>query len=1375
MQSNRPSHCLQYTKLTCPFQIWQIADRENRGLLTPAGFGVVLRLIGHYQAGREPSEQLALQQGPLPKFEGGPPGGAIVPPPGPPPSQRAAPIQPQTSGSAPIRVPPLTPEKVVQYSQLFEKSGAQNGILPGEQAKNIFERAGLPNEVLGGIWNLADTEQRGALVMTEFIIAMHLLASYKAGVMRGLPVVLPAGLYEAAARRPPPRQMSGSSPSPISAIPRQFSGAGGRVSSPLGRSAYPPPPQAAQLTGQTSGSGNGDWAITPVDKQKFDQIYSTLDRSNKGFITGEEAVPFFSNSKLPEEALAQIWDLADINSQGRLTRDEFAVAMYLIRQQRGKEQGRGNLPATLPQNLVPPSMRNQTRAPAQPTAPDFEQPAAPTIPKSAADDLFGLDALSSPPPPAAQAQAPMSTGGSTGYGDPFGNKSPTPMTPTSPTQDLPQVSTNFKPFVPSSSFGRSLDHQTTGGSNTGAFSQQRSIQPQGTGADDLLGDANPEESSKLTNESAELANLSSQVGTLSKQMQDVQGQRTTTQNQVSAASSQKQQFESRLAQLRTLYEQELKDVNGLRERLSASINETQKLKGEIETIERSHQELISQKSQITAALQSDQQENASLKDRMRTVNVEIAQIKPQLEKLKLDARQQKGLVAINKKQLTTNEGERDKLKTETEVLAKSNEDNARAIAESSRAESPVAVSSPAPSVMSVNNPFFRRQGSTDGAVFSPFSQSSQSPAVAQTSDHTFDDVFGSSFSSNPVSKSAMPPTTFKSEGSASHEVPHSALNTALPVAAVAGVAGIAAAGVSSLDGSRVSSPAPFTAFGGNRDVSGASEPPAPPESRQISSSFLPFPQAGVESLSSSRQVSAPNSRFGDGLEDSTGAETPTNYSGATPTGSSAGGQQEHVSTIVPHDVADSSRSFADSTSSIPGAFPGDINSRIAATPTGSSIQSDRALGSNNNGPIDPFGFDKEAPKPAAKDAFDSAFESFGSSKPAVEKSSSPASVPNTSKVNQEFPPLQQMDDEDDSDSDDGGFEDDFTAGSGGHSRNASAAISQSAVVAAAAPAEGLLAPRPLGLQHSNSAFSTSVDPPTPNAMASPPTYESTTSPHDKTQAEADAYSGLLPTREDSTTIESPVQPVQQSFGGPSGFEAPSTSMSSTFPPPGIVTPAANTVTPTPPAKVPFDDDFDDEFSDLEDAKEGGEDDDFANISAHDRSITDFDPTFDSPAASKASIQTAQDNNGFGSSSGFGEFTSSPVRSTAAPATSTLAPAPSSPSKITNDSHDWDAIFSGLDAPTVVPSTTLGDEILPAPPLTQPTNGVSSAGIGSKSANSASTTGTASGRPVIGRALTEAGVHDDPILKELTEMGYARKDALSALEKYDYNLERVSQS
>lgn len=1351
--------------LTPSRQIWQIADKENRGLLTPAGFGIVLRLIGHYQAGREPTPELAFQPGPLPKFDGGIPGGPIQPQLSATPAQ----LQPQTSGGA-IRVPPLTADKVAQYSGLFEKSEPQNGVLPGDKAKQIFERANLPNDVLGRIWNLADTEQRGALVLTEFIIAMHLLASYKAGAMRALPNVLPAALYEAAARRPPPRQLSSSSPSPIAAIPRQFSGQPGRVSSPLARSSFAAPPIVQQSTGQS-----GDWAITPADKQRFDQIYASLDKTNKGYITGEEAVPFFSNSKLPEEALAQIWDLADINSQGILSRDEFAVAMYLIRQQRSKEQGRGSLPATLPANLIPPSMRNQVRAPAQPTAPAFEQPAAP-MPKSAADDLFGLDALSASPTSAAQTQVPLSTGGSTSYNDPFSSKSPAAMTPTSPAQGSPQMPTQFKPFVPSSSFGRSLDYQPTGGSTAGAVPAARSIQPQTTGMDDLLGDNDPEQSKKLTNESAELANLSNQVSSLSTQMQNVQGDRATVQEEFNQASAQKREFEVRLAQLRTLYEKEVKDVNGLKERLNMSRNETTKIKQEIAMIEGTHGDLQTQKAQITAALQGDQQENATLKEKMRVLSAEIQQFKPQLEKLKSDARQQKGLVAINKKQLATLEAEQERLRVEAEEAKKSIEEDNKTIAAQEEHQrsltaaaaavpihSPAVVASPAPSSMSANNPFFRGQGSTSEAVFSPFSPASQSPAPAHDTERSFDDVFGTGFGSGSAAKAAMPPTTFRSEVDATHEIPVAAASTALPI-------------TESVSGSRVASPAPAAAlappYTGNstRDISGASIPPAVPASRQISSSFLPFSRSAVaDSVSSSRQVSAPNSRFGtDGAdgEDSAGAETPTNYSGLTPAGSSAGHQESVPAVSEPH--------HQDSTdSTIPGAFPGDDNSAIAATPTGESLQSENAQAVNKTGPVDPFSFDSSDHKvsAASKDDFDSAFASFGSSSKAEQRESSPqnASIAGgSSQVNQEFPPLQQLDDEDDSDSDDGGFEDDFT-GAGGHSRNQSEAVSQPAILATAAPSGGLLAPRPVPVSQISAASSVGVNPPAEDAQQSPPAYNAATTQQDRSHAEVDAYAGLLPTREDSTTI-SPTSGSAAAAAGPSSF--PGSSATST----------AATATPAPPAKVPFDE-FDDEFDDLEDAKEGGDDDDFADLSVTNHSLADsFDPTFDSPTAT-TSMHTATGSGFGGSSYGINDFTASPTRTTApvfmsssaGPNTTTAALAgavPATAAKTTSDSHDWDAIFAGLDngpaaddltitsAPGAAKSNGTTDYAPPSGPPPLSTTGAQG------SSNSAS-------RPLVGRALTEAGIHDDPILKELTEMGYARKDALSALEKYDYNLERVS--
>lgn len=1278
-------------------EIWQIADKENRGFLTPAGFGIVLRLIGHYQAGREPTPELALRPGPLPKFDegsnNGPISPTIQPPPGPPPSA----LQAQASGSGPIRVPPLTPDKAGQYAALFEKSGAQNGVLPGEQAKQIFERAGLPNEILGRIWNLADTEQRGALMVTEFVIAMHLLASFKSGALRALPNILPAGLYEAAARRPPSRQ--GSATGAMSAIPRQFSGASGaRTGSPLSRPAYTAPQQFAQSTGFSS-----DWAITPGDKQKFDGIYSTLDKTNRGFITGDEAVPFFSESKLPEEALAQIWDLADINSAGRLTRDEFAVAMYLIRQQRGKRDGRESLPATLPSNLIPPSMRNQARPTNLPTAPAFENP-APTMPKSAAEDLFGLDALSTPPAAAAPALAPNSTGGSNSFGsDPFGSRSP--MTPGSPVAG----SSHFKPFAPSSSFGQTLSYNATGGSNNSGPSQPRGFQQPPSQTEDLLGDNDPEISKKLTSETTELANLSNQVGNLSKQMQEVQGQRATSQNELTQASSQKREFEARLAQLRTLYEQEVKDVKSLEERLTASRNETKKLQTEIAMIEGTYHDLQNQHRQTVAALQADQQENANLKERMRAVNAEITQLKPVLEKLRSDARQQKGLVAINKKQLATNEGEREKLKTESEELNKSIEEDKKELAAAAKIQSPPQVASPAPSTMSANNPFFRRQGSSSGEIQpSPYA----SPAAPVQQDRSFENVFGPSFGAAATANESVPPTTFRQD---------SELQS--PPRTFSGSG-------SGFHSPSASSPPPS---------SQASVPPPPPESRQLSSSFLPFPEHD-ESISSSRQVSAPNSRFG---ESSTGADTPTNYMGNTPTGSSAaGGQSENARAASPGLDRKSNASPTGNDGakdSIPGAFPGDVNSHIVATPTGGSTLSEQAA-------ADPFAINKEPVRSGtAKDDFDAAFAGFGTSAKTQERSHTgnssnegSAAAP-SSGFHKEFPPIAELDNDDDSDSasDAGGFDDDFAPGSPGHTRNTSSAQGSTQPVSTTSNGDFLSA-RPAIAQNS-SALTIGTDPPTPNAQASPPSYDKSVTSAERAHQEAQEFAGLIPKREDPTSP--PISSSEHTAGSsqPLGSQAP------------FGAPQASSQ-PVPPPKAPFDDDFD-EFDDLEDAKEGDADDDFANISGHDRSgLDDFNPMFDSPPPppAKGNESAAPTSTTFGGESGFGDFTQSPRQNT-------LVTQPVASSPTVNDNHDWDAIFAGLDSPAPISTS---------PPPAEPTkplgNGTSPAAAPAPKE-----------RPQIGRALTDAGVHDDPILKNLTGMGYARSDALAALEKYDYNLERAA--
>lgn len=173
-------------------------------------------------------------------------------------------------------------------------------------------------------------------------------------------------------------------------------------------------------------------------------------------------------------------------------------------------------------------------------------------------------------------------------------------------------------------------------------------------------------------------------------------------------------------------------------------------------------------------------------------------------------------------------------------------------------------------------------------------------------------------------------------------------------------------------------------------------------------------------------------------------------------------------------------------------------------------------------------------------------------------------------------------------------------------------------------------------------------------------------------------------------------------------------------------------------------DLDDDFEGLEDAKEGSADDDFANISRS--GLDDFNPVFDSPRFN----QSKSDTTAFGNESSF-DFVSSNSASDAAP------PSSGNQQKAA-DAHDWDAIFAGLDSPDA-----------PSAAQAPTSNGQDAVGEPKPS----NTAGDMARPPAPGRALTEAGQHDDPILKNLTGMGYSRADAVSALEKYDYNLERVS--
>lgn len=94
-----------------------------------------------------------------------------------------------------------------------------------------------------------------------------------------------------------------------------------------------------------------EWAVEKY-KPKYDEIFYNLN-PNEGKLTGTKVREWMTGTLLPNSVLAHIWRLSDVDGDGMLDNEEFALAVHLLE---GKLEGYF-LPPQLPSHLVPPSKR----------------------------------------------------------------------------------------------------------------------------------------------------------------------------------------------------------------------------------------------------------------------------------------------------------------------------------------------------------------------------------------------------------------------------------------------------------------------------------------------------------------------------------------------------------------------------------------------------------------------------------------------------------------------------------------------------------------------------------------------------------------------------------------------------------------------------------------------------------------------------------------------------------------------------------------------------------------------------------------------------------------------------------------------------------
>ena len=103
----------------------------------------------------------------------------------------------------------------------------------------------------------------------------------------------------------------------------------------------------------SSRGGGATWRIDGVHKAKYREAFVGLPGGRRGKVKGGDAVAHFQRSGLDQASLGAIWALSDIDKDGALDGDEFAVASYLV-----EETSKGAaIPDALPADLIPPSKR----------------------------------------------------------------------------------------------------------------------------------------------------------------------------------------------------------------------------------------------------------------------------------------------------------------------------------------------------------------------------------------------------------------------------------------------------------------------------------------------------------------------------------------------------------------------------------------------------------------------------------------------------------------------------------------------------------------------------------------------------------------------------------------------------------------------------------------------------------------------------------------------------------------------------------------------------------------------------------------------------------------------------------------------------------
>lgn len=186
---------------------------------------------------------------------------------------------------------------------------------------------------------------------------------------------------------------------------------------------------------------------------------------------------------------------------------------------------------------------------------------------------------------------------------------------------------------------------------------------------DLLSDDDahtPAASPPLQDRSAEIGNAKNQLQSTTRSLDAAKQERDALEQTLASQAAQLSTIQTQLSLAKASYETETNLLSALKERRAGQVADIDKTRHELISAESSLSALRAEKAEIEGAFLRDKEEARDLHKRMVEAGQQAEALKTDVEKLKKEAKQQKGLLAIARKQLSTKEAERAKVEKEHE-------------------------------------------------------------------------------------------------------------------------------------------------------------------------------------------------------------------------------------------------------------------------------------------------------------------------------------------------------------------------------------------------------------------------------------------------------------------------------------------------------------------------------------------------------------------------------------------------------------------------------------------------------------------------------------------------------------------------------------